>query len=76
MAATGYRFSAVRLALGAAVCVAMACGGVVCALGVLLYVRSPAICASDRELLGKLFHGRESRWMRGLGLLPEPGHAP
>jgi O-antigen/teichoic acid export membrane protein len=56
--------------------VAMACGGVVCALGVLLYVRSPAICASDRELLGKLFHGREARWMRGLGLLPEPGHVP
>jgi hypothetical protein len=27
LAATGYRFSAVRLALGAAVCVAMACGG-------------------------------------------------
>ena len=55
---------------------AMACGAVVCALAVFLYARSPAICASDRELLAKLFHGREAHWIRRLGLLPHPIPAP
>jgi O-antigen/teichoic acid export membrane protein len=56
--------------------IAMASGAVVCALAVFLYVRSPAICVSDRELLAKLFHGREARWMRGLGLLAHTSPAP
>jgi len=54
---------------------ALACGGVICGLAALLYVRSPALCRSDRELLGQLFHGREALLLRRLGLLAAPGHA-
>jgi len=55
--------------------VAMACGLAVCGCAALLYVRSPALCRSDRELLAQLFHGREARLLQRLGLLPRLGHA-
>lgn len=55
----------VQLVLGAG-----ACG---CAL--LLHLRSPAICSSDREMIGSLLHGKEARALRWLGLLPAPGAA-
>jgi O-antigen/teichoic acid export membrane protein len=54
---------------------AMACGVAVCALAGLLYVRSPALSRSDRELLAQLFHGREARLLQRLGLLKLPGRA-
>jgi hypothetical protein len=47
----------------------MGCGVVVCALAGLLYVRSPALSRSDRDLLGQLFHGREAWVLEKLGLL-------
>jgi O-antigen/teichoic acid export membrane protein len=55
--------------------VAMGCGVAVCALAGLLYVRSPALSRSDRELLAQLFHGREARMLQRLGLLKQPGRA-
>jgi O-antigen/teichoic acid export membrane protein len=45
-------------------------GGVVCAAAGLVFVRSPAIAASDREILGGVMHGREAVALRWLGLLP------
>ncbi len=44
-------------------------GALVCAVAVPLYARSPAIARSDREILGSLFKGRESRPLQWLGLL-------
>jgi O-antigen/teichoic acid export membrane protein len=44
-------------------------GVVLCALGVLVYVRSPALCNSDREILGSVLHGREGRLLHRLGIL-------
>jgi O-antigen/teichoic acid export membrane protein len=55
--------------------VAMAVGLVICTLALLLYVRSPALCASDRDLLAQLFHGREARLLKKLGVLAQPGNA-
>jgi O-antigen/teichoic acid export membrane protein len=54
--------------------VAMAAGALICGLALLLYVRTPALCASDRELLAQLFHGREGRLLHKLGVLAPAGH--
>lgn len=54
--------------------VAMACGIVVCGLAALVYVRTPALSRSDRELLAQVFHGREARVLRRLGVLRQGGH--
>lgn len=48
----------------------LAVGVVLCGLGVLLYLRSPAISQSDREILANILHGREARMLRWLGLTP------
>jgi O-antigen/teichoic acid export membrane protein len=45
-------------------------GAVVCAVAGLIYIRSPAISRSDREILGGVMHGRESIALRWLGVLP------
>jgi len=52
-------------------------GAIVCGLAGLIYVRTPAIAASDREILGRVLHGREAIVLRWLGLLPRAsaGHA-
>ena len=55
--------------------VAMACGVVVCGLAALIYVRTPALSRSDRELLAQVFHGREARLLHRLGVLRQLGHA-
>ncbi|MGA2364391.1 MAG: lipopolysaccharide biosynthesis protein [Steroidobacteraceae bacterium] len=44
-------------------------GGLACAIGLLIYVRTPAIANSDRLILGSVFHGKEVRIMRRLGLI-------
>jgi O-antigen/teichoic acid export membrane protein len=49
--------------------VQLTCGGLVMIAGLALYVRSRAICASDRELLAGVLHGRESALLRWLGLV-------
>jgi hypothetical protein len=55
--------------------VAVACGVVVCGLATLVYLRTPALARSDRELLAQLFHGREARLLHRLGVLRQFGHA-
>jgi len=47
----------------------MVLGAALCGVAVLLHVRTPALCASDRQLLGQLFHGREARLLRRLGVV-------
>jgi O-antigen/teichoic acid export membrane protein len=51
----------------------MLCGAGVCVLAAWLYVRSPALGRTDRELLAQLFHGREARLLRRLGVLLPQG---
>jgi len=55
--------------------VSLACGAVVCLLAAWLYVRSPALARTDRELLGQLFHGREARLLQRLGVLQPQARA-
>jgi O-antigen/teichoic acid export membrane protein len=40
----------------------------------MIYVRCPALCKSDRDLLQRLFGGKEARLLRGLGFLPAAGN--
>lgn len=44
-------------------------GASVCAAAALVHLRSPAISASDREVLGSVLHGREAGIMQRLGIL-------
>jgi O-antigen/teichoic acid export membrane protein len=44
-------------------------GVLLCAGATLIYLRTPAISHSDRNLLASLFHGKEARVLRRLGLL-------
>jgi O-antigen/teichoic acid export membrane protein len=44
-------------------------GAAMCGGGILLYLRSPAISASDRAILSSVLHGKEARIFRLLGLL-------
>ncbi len=41
-------------------------GAVLCGVGTFLYVRSPALAPSDREILASVFHGREARFLAWL----------
>jgi O-antigen/teichoic acid export membrane protein len=61
--------------MGAPPLIAMVCGIAVCALAELVYLRSPALSRSDRELLAQLFHGREAWVLQRLGLLKLPDRA-
>lgn len=45
-------------------------GAALAAVTMLVYVRSPALSRSDRELFGSVLHGREARVLRWLGVLP------
>jgi O-antigen/teichoic acid export membrane protein len=49
-------------------------GLVVFGCAAMIYVRCPALCRSDRDLLLRLFGGREARLLRGLGFLPAAGN--
>jgi O-antigen/teichoic acid export membrane protein len=64
--------SAVKMVVPAPPLVHMLIGLVLCSAGAALYVRSPGIGPSDRELLSQLLHGRESRLLRSLGVIPGP----
>ena len=44
-------------------------GACICAVAGFAYVRSPALSAGDREILGGVLHGREARLLRRLGVL-------
>jgi hypothetical protein len=49
--------------------VQMLMGGVICGLATLLYIRSPAVAASDRQLLAQVLHGKEARILQWLGIV-------
>lgn len=45
-------------------------GAIACGIGMLIFLRSPGISESDREILGRILHGREARALQWLGLVP------
>ncbi len=45
-------------------------GLIICALAVLIHIRSGVIATTDRQLLASLFQGKESRGLQWLGLMP------
>lgn len=59
-----------KWALPAPPLVHLLAGGIICGLGLLIYVRTPAISSTDRELLASVFHGREAKILGKLGMLP------
>jgi O-antigen/teichoic acid export membrane protein len=50
--------------------VSLIVGAGVCAVATLIYVRSPALADSDRQILGSVLHGREGALLRWIGILP------
>lgn len=46
------------------------CGAAICGAAALAYLRTPALSASDREILAGIFRGRETRVLGWLGVLP------
>jgi O-antigen/teichoic acid export membrane protein len=64
--------SVIRMAFGTLPAIAQLAIG---ALGVLVYLRSPGISHSDREILSNVMHGREARVLRWLGLAARPAVA-
>lgn len=65
-----------KRAVSAPAVVHLGMGAVVCAVGLLVYLRSPALSRSDRALLQSLFHGKEARALQRLGILrPARGDA-
>jgi O-antigen/teichoic acid export membrane protein len=59
---------ALKLSLNLPLVVHLAAGAVICAVATLVYLRSTAVSASDREILTGVLHGRESTMLRWLGL--------
>jgi O-antigen/teichoic acid export membrane protein len=47
----------------------MLAGVVICGVAMLMYVRTPALSASDRQILGRVFHGRERRLLVAVGIV-------
>jgi O-antigen/teichoic acid export membrane protein len=63
---------ALKMALKGPPFLNLICGALVVGAAWLLYVRSPAISQSDREILGRILRGREARVLRWVGVLPRP----
>jgi O-antigen/teichoic acid export membrane protein len=51
-------------------------GALVFAGALMIHIRGPVLCRTDRELLLRLFQGRETRLLRALGLLNTAVGAP
>jgi O-antigen/teichoic acid export membrane protein len=64
---------AIKAAVSLPPFLALACGALICAIAAFVYVRSPAVSDSDRDLLEHVFHGKEIRLLRTLGLVRQPG---
>jgi len=45
-------------------------GAIICGFAAMIYIRGPALTRSDREILAGVLHGRESRILGWLGLVP------
>lgn len=56
--------------------VSISVGMVVCAIAELVYLRSPALSTSDRQILGNIMNGKEARILRLLGILAPAKVAP
>jgi O-antigen/teichoic acid export membrane protein len=65
---------ALKTSVAAPAVVHLALGAVLCGAAVLLYVRTPAIARTDRDILASLFHGREARTLERLGILKPLGN--
>jgi hypothetical protein len=63
---------AIKIFLPAPVLVHLAIGVVLVGLGALVYVRSPGLSPSDRDLLANLLHGKEAKLLHLTGILPRP----
>jgi O-antigen/teichoic acid export membrane protein len=50
----------------------LTCGVLTSLVGLLVYIRTPAIAASDRVILASILHGRETRALHWLGLSRAP----
>jgi hypothetical protein len=59
---------AIKHYVGGPAMVQLAFGVLTSLVGILVYVRTPAIGASDRVILASILHGRENRALRWLGL--------
>jgi O-antigen/teichoic acid export membrane protein len=64
---------AIRTTLAAPASVQLVLGAIVVGCAALIHVRGPALSASDREILLRLFQGREVRLLRVLGLVDAAG---
>src|SRR5262249_514727 len=60
---------AIKAAVPAPAILQLGIGAMLCTGALLIYVRTPAISASDRGILASLFHGREARALERLGVL-------
>jgi hypothetical protein len=63
-----------KRALPAPAIVQLSLGALICVAGVLIYVRTPAIAATDRQTLALVFHGTEARMLQFLGLIRPNTH--
>jgi O-antigen/teichoic acid export membrane protein len=61
----------VKVAVAGPAIVHMIVGVLICAFAWLLYVRSPALSRSDREILATVLKGREKRALQWLGFMPQ-----
>lgn len=59
----------VKTSVGASPVVNLVIGSLVGSVTFLAYLRTPALSKSDRSVLATLFHGREARILRALGLV-------
>jgi O-antigen/teichoic acid export membrane protein len=64
---------AIKTTLAAPAAVQLVLGAIVVGCAALIHVRGPALSASDREILLRLFQGREVRLLRVLGLVDAAG---
>lgn len=61
---------ALKAAIPAPPLVHLIFGAMLCIAGALVYLRSPAIAKSDREILGEVLHGKEQKLLVWIGLIP------
>jgi O-antigen/teichoic acid export membrane protein len=66
---------AIKASVAVPTLVQLMIGALVIGTAALIHARSAAVCASDRELLLRLFQGRELGLLRVLGLLQPPADA-
>jgi O-antigen/teichoic acid export membrane protein len=64
---------AIKATVAAPALVQLLLGIIVIGAAALLQIRGPILCPSDRDLLLRLFQGREARLLRVLGVLNPPG---